>query len=76
MLLSISCRTAPTPAVVEITIDWPAFPNPRGIVSLDDGIVSMPLDYWLLVTGYEISVREVRGRIEAGEGGPIIIPSE
>ncbi len=75
MLLSISCRTTPTPAV-EIAIDWPVFPNPRGVVSLDDGIVSMPLDYWLLVTGYEISVREVRGRIEAAEGGPIIIPSE
>ena len=77
ILLSTSCRTAPEPLPApEITIDWPTFPAPRGIVEMDAGVASMPLDYWLLVTEYVISVREVRGLIRAAMGGPIILLEE
>ena len=74
MLLSISCRTV-TETAIEITIDWPTFPDPRGVTVLspDGKIVAMPIDYWLLIAEYVISVREVRGRIEAAEGGPVVI---
>lgn len=76
MLLSTSCRTAPEalPAL-EITIDWPDFPDPRGIVALspDETIVVMPLDFWTSVAEYVLDVRAVRAILEATMGGPITI---
>ncbi len=74
MLLSISCRTV-TPVAIEIAIDWPEFPDPRGVAALSPNgeVVAMPIDYWLAIAEYVISVREVRGLIEAAEGGPIEI---
>lgn len=78
MLLLMSCRTVPPPPAIEIAIDWPAFPDPRGVVALspDETIVAMPIEYWMAVAEYVISVREARGRIEAAEGGPIIVKGE
>ena len=79
ILLSTSCRTAPEPLPVpEITIDWPEFPDPRGIVALspDETRVAMPIEYWISVAEYVISVREVHGLIAAADGGPIILKED
>lgn len=74
----ISCRTAPEalPAL-EITIDWPEFPEPRGIVEMsEDSVVSMSLDFWTQIAEYVIDVRAVRGILEATIGGPIEIVAQ
>jgi len=59
MLLSMSCGTCPeTPEPIEplkIKIEWPVFPPPDQ-VTMEEGIVSMPLDYWLRITEYVIDV--------------------
>ena len=76
MILLISCRTPPEaiPAL-EITIDWPEFPDPRGIVALspDESRVAMSIDYWILIAEYVLDVRAVRAIREATVGGPIEI---
>ena len=74
MLLMTSCLTPPAPVAPEITIDWPEFPGPHGIVSMsEDSVVSMPLDFWTLITEYVLDVRAVRAILEATMGGPIEI---
>lgn len=58
--LSVSCRTPPAPEIepLRIPIDWPVFPPPD-VVTLADGIVSMPLDYWLRITEYVVDIERV-----------------
>jgi len=55
----MSCGTCPeTPEPIEplkIKIEWPAFPLP-GEVTMAEGVVSMPLDYWLLIAEYKIEI--------------------
>lgn len=60
IILLISCQTNP-PVVEPVKIDlvFPVFPTPQG-VTMTDGIVSMPLDYWLLITEYKIDVDAVK----------------
>lgn len=61
-LLSVSCRTCPeTPEIepLKIPLSWPTWPTPDE-VSMEDGVVSMPLEYWLQVTEYVIEVDRIR----------------
>lgn len=61
-LLNTSCRTSPeAPEIepIEIPIDWPTFPPPDEVI-LENGVVSMPLDYWLQITEYAVDVERVR----------------
>ena len=59
MLLSMSCGTCPeSPKPIEplkIKIEWPIFPPPDQ-VTMAEGVVSMPLDYWLLIAEYKIEI--------------------
>ena len=51
---------------VKIDLDFPVFPTPAG-VTMADNIVSMPLDYWLLITDFAIDVDAVRKIYELKE---------
>ena len=57
MLLFASCASCPDPVV--IPIDWPDFPAPEE-VTLEDGTVRMPLDYWVAIAAYAVAVERVR----------------
>jgi hypothetical protein len=61
MLLSVSCRTSPAPEIepIKIPLDWPAFPPPNEVV-MAEGMVSMPLDYWLQITEYVVDIERLR----------------
>jgi len=48
------------PPTVEIPLEWPDFPPPPDTVAMDDGVVSMPLEYWLEVAAYAVAVDRVR----------------
>lgn len=50
-----------------VPVEWPTFPDPAGQVTLAEGVVSMPLDYWLAVARYAVEVERVRGVLEAVE---------
>ena len=71
MLLTLSallssCETCPeSPAPIELSLDWPAFPDPAP-VSFDGEtrLVSMPLSYWLSIVDYKIDVERVRALVE------------
>jgi len=51
---------------VKIDLVFPVFPEPAGQATYNDdtGIVSMPLDYWLLITDYKIDVNGVKNKYE------------
>ena len=56
----MSCQSCPEPIEpVKLDLDFPVFPTPSG-VTMTDNIVSMPLDYWLLITDYAIDVDAVK----------------
>ena len=63
MLLSTSCGTCPeTPAPIEplkIKVEWPTIPPPEEVYMTADGIVSMPLAYWLRIIEYMIDVERL-----------------
>ena len=64
----ISCATGTTaPDQVGLVIEWPNFPDPEGLVEMQDGVVTMPLDYWLQVAEYVVAVRRARAQVEAWE---------
>ena len=61
-----SCETCPeSPAPIELSLDWPVFPDPAP-VSFDGEtrLVSMPLSYWLSIVDYKIDVERVRALVE------------
>ncbi len=63
-LLSACCTTSPVVGPSLPALEWPAFPAPDG-VTLADGVVSMPLDYWLGIARYAVDVERVREIIDA-----------
>ena len=60
ILLSLSCTTCPPP--VEIPVDWPTVPDPGdAVVMAPDGVtVNVPLEYWLSLVRYIVSIERVR----------------
>ena len=63
-------KNVPVPDPVSVLSDsivWPAFPDPEGIVTYQDGVVSMPLDFWLEITDYVIDVDNIIDDIEAAK---------
>ena len=72
LLLWGCCTTSPAAPALP-TLEWPTFPDPPASVVLANGVVSMPLDYWLAVARYAVDVEAVRKIIAAwadsnGEG--------
>lgn len=62
MLLCASCASCPD--VAAPPIDWPVWPAiPEGLI-MKDGMVVVPLDYWLAVVEYAVSVRRVQDSLE------------
>ena len=57
LLAFVSCETCPP--TIEVPLEWPDFPPPDA-VELTDGVVSMPLEYWLEVAAYAVAVDRVR----------------
>ena len=57
-LLFASCVTCPPTVTTEL--DWPDFPDPTGEVTMEDGVVSMSLDYWMAIAAYAVAVQRVR----------------
>jgi hypothetical protein len=56
-LLLTSCPSVPPVKPVEVDITFPVFPDPAGIVRLNESCqVVMPLSYWLLIVEYKIEV--------------------
>jgi len=73
LLLWGCCTTSPVVCPDPPPVQWPTWPDPVGKASLADGVVSMPLDYWLAVARYAVDVEAVRKIIAAwadsnGEG--------
>lgn len=68
LLLLTSCQTsppAPSPRPEPVPVAWPAFPDPAGQVTEKDGVVSMPVEYWLALTRYVIDAEAARELYEA-----------
>ena len=63
MLLLGSCGTFPeAPEPIEplkIKIEWPTIPPPNEVYMTVDGVVSMPLTYWLRIVEYVIDVERL-----------------
>lgn len=55
--LCASCQSVPEPVpVVRPVVVFPVFPDPAGRVTMEGGVVSMPLDYWLAIARYKLDV--------------------
>ena len=63
-ILSTSCRSLPEERTDPIKIEWPTPPHPAGQVWVKDGMVYMPLDYWLQLIEYIVDVDAIRQKIE------------
>ena len=58
LLAFASCATCPP--TVSIELEWPEFPDPTDVVTMEAGVVSLPLDYWLEIAAYAVAVDRVR----------------
>ena len=68
MLLLTSCQSSPVEVEpIPIEIEWPTPPDPPNQVGIKDGIVYMPLDYWISLIEYVVDVERVRQTYEALE---------
>jgi len=62
-----SCVHSPVPAAI-IPVEWPEFPDPGDHVQLlADGIVAMPLTYWIAIVTYVVEIQRIREIMEVEE---------
>lgn len=62
----MSCMTYPVkPEPPRVDISWPSFPDPAGLITEKDGVVSMPADYWLAMARYIVDVEAAHEKYEA-----------
>ncbi len=67
-LLLASCQSSPVEVEpIPIEIEWPYPPDPVGQVQMRDGIIYMPLEYWLQLAEYVVDVERVRRTYETLE---------
>lgn len=60
------CQSSPkNPDPVKVEITWPVFPDPKDQVTLKDGVVTMPLSYWLQIANYAVDVEKVKNILKA-----------
>ena len=60
-LLFASCESCPK--VPTAPTDWPVFPDPPAELVLEGDIVRMPLEYWLAITRYAVTVRRLQDEL-------------
>ena len=72
--LLISCVTSPpSPTPIELSLEWPTFPDPADRVYLSpDGLVVMDMEYFRSIVDYKIEIDRIR-RILASIDDPVLV---